>query len=377
MTSSAIKSLVAPGVCDLQPYTPGKPIEALEREYGIRHAVKLASNENPLGPSPLGIAAARDVIDKVHYYPDGYALTAKLAAYHGLDSACFTLGNGSNDVLDMIARAFLTPEHNAVYSEHAFIVYAIATKAVGAASHIATALPETDVMPYGHDLDAMYRLIDDNTRVVFIANPNNPTGTWLTKESLKDFIDSVPRHVIVVLDEAYIEYTAGRVFANGLEWLQDSPNLVVTRTFSKIYGLAGLRCGYSISSPEIADYLNRVRHPFNVNNLALVAAEAALDDQDFLNESVRVNREGMTQLTEAFSAMGLAVLPSAGNFLTVNVGPLAGGVYEGLLQKGVIVRPVANYQLPNHLRITIGRPNENQQVIEALTAVLNNGHKGD
>ena len=277
----------------------------------------------------------------------------------------------------MIARAFLTPEHNAVYSEHAFIVYAIATKAVGAASHIATALPETDVMPYGHDLDAMYRLIDDNTRVVFIANPNNPTGTWLTKESLKDFIDSVPRHVIVVLDEAYIEYTAGRVFANGLEWLQDSPNLVVTRTFSKIYGLAGLRCGYSISSPEIADYLNRVRHPFNVNNLALVAAEAALDDQDFLNESVRVNREGMTQLTEAFSAMGLAVLPSAGNFLTVNVGPLAGDVYEGLLQKGVIVRPVANYQLPNHLRITIGRPNENQQVIEALTAVLNNGHKGD
>ncbi len=371
MTSADLKNLVAPGIRELQPYVPGKPIDELEREYGISNALKLASNENPLGASPLAIKAATQVLDGVNYYPDAYTLTEKLSAHLGVEPGCLTIGNGSNDVLDMIARTFLTPDHNAVFSEHAFVVYHIATKAAGASTKVAAALPSDDPwMPYGHDLQAMFNQVDKQTRIVFIANPNNPTGTWLEKQALKDFIESLPKHVIVVLDEAYIEYTQGTDFANGMDWLSRNPNLIVTRTFSKIYGLAGLRCGYGISSPMIADYLNRVRHPFNVNNLAIVAAHAALDDNGFLTQSVAMNRAGLAQLSSAFEKMNLAYLPSAGNFISVDLGQPAGAIYEGLLREGVIVRPVANYNLPNHLRITISCQEENNQVIAALQKVL-------
>ena len=371
MTSADLENLVAPGIRELQPYVPGKSIDELEREYGISNALKLASNENPLGASPLAIKAAAQVLDGVNYYPDAYTLTEKLSTHLSVESDCLTIGNGSNDVLDMIARTFLTPDHNAVFSEHAFVVYHIATKAAGANTKVAAALPSDDpLMPYGHDLQSIFDLVDKHTRIVFIANPNNPTGTWLEKQALRDFVESLPRHVIVVLDEAYIEYALGTDFANGMDWLSSNPNLIVTRTFSKIYGLAGLRCGYGVSSPMIADYLNRVRHPFNVNNLAIVAAHAALDDNDFLKQSVAMNRAGLAQLSNAFEKMNLAYLPSAGNFITVDLGQPAGAIYEGLLREGVIVRPVANYNLPNHLRITISRQEENNQVIAALQKVV-------
>lgn len=371
MTSVDIKNIVAPGIRELQPYVPGKPIDELEREYGISNALKLASNENPLGASPLAVKAAGQVLNGVNYYPDAYTLTEKLSTHLGVEQGCLTIGNGSNDVLDMIARTFLTPDHNAVFSEHAFVVYHIATKAAGASTKVAAALPSDDSrMPYGHDLQAMFDQVDKQTRIVFIANPNNPTGTWLEKQVLKDFIESLPKHVIVVLDEAYIEYTQGTDFANGMDWLSSNPNLIVTRTFSKIYGLAGLRCGYGVSSPVIADYLNRVRQPFNVNNLAIVAAHAALDDKDFLSQSVSMNQAGLAQLSSAFDKMNLDYLPSMGNFITVDLGRPAGAIYEGLLREGVIVRPVANYNLPNHLRITISRHEENNQVIAALQKVI-------
>ena len=371
MTSVDIKNIVAPGIRELQPYVPGKPIDELEREYGISNALKLASNENPLGASPLAVKAAGQVLNGVNYYPDAYTLTEKLSTHLDVEQGCLTIGNGSNDVLDMIARTFLTPDHNAVFSEHAFVVYYIATKAAGASTKVAAALPNNDPrMPYGHDLQAMFDQVDKQTRIVFIANPNNPTGTWLEKQVLKDFIESLPKHVIVVLDEAYIEYTQGTDFANGMDWLSSNPNLVVTRTFSKIYGLAGLRCGYGVSSPLIADYLNRVRQPFNVNNLAIVAAHAALDDKDFLSQSVSMNQAGLAQLSSAFDKMNLDYLPSMGNFITVDLGRPAGAIYEGLLREGVIVRPVANYNLPSHLRITISRHEENNQVIAALQKVI-------
>ena len=371
MTSVDIKNIVAPGIRELQPYVPGKPIDELEREYGISNALKLASNENPLGASPLAVKAAGQVLNGVNYYPDAYTLTEKLSTHLGVEQGCLTIGNGSNDVLDMIARTFLTPDHNAVFSEHAFVVYHIATKAAGASTKVAAALPSDDSrMPYGHDLQAMFDQVDKQTRIVFIANPNNPTGTWLEKQVLKDFIESLPKHVIVVLDEAYIEYTQGTDFANGMDWLSSNPNLIVTRTFSKIYGLAGLRCGYGVSSPVIADYLNRVRQPFNVNNLAIVAAHAALDDKDFLSQSVSMNQAGLAQLSSGFDKMNLDYLPSMGNFITVDLGRPAGAIYEGLLREGVIVRPVANYNLPNHLRITISRHEENNQVIAALQKVI-------
>ena len=371
MTSVDIKNIVAPGIRELQPYVPGKPIDELEREYGISNALKLASNENPLGASPLAVKAAGQVLNGVNYYPDAYTLIEKLSTDLDVEQGCLTIGNGSNDVLDMIARTFLTPDHNAVFSEHAFVVYHIATKAAGASTKVAAALPNNDPrMPYGHDLQAMFDQVDKQTRIIFIANPNNPTGTWLEKQVLKDFIESLPKHVIVVLDEAYIEYTQGTDFANGMDWLSSNPNLIVTRTFSKIYGLAGLRCGYGVSSPLIADYLNRVRQPFNVNNLAIVAAHAALDDKDFLSQSVSMNQAGLAQLSSAFDKMNLDYLPSMGNFITVDLGRPAGAIYEGLLREGVIVRPVANYNLPNHLRITISRQEENNQVIAALQKVI-------
>ncbi len=363
--------LVAPGVALLQPYLPGKPVEELEREHGLTNALKLASNENPHGPSPKSVVAMRDALDGVNYYPDGYLLTEKLAQRLGCDETCITLGNGSNDVLDMIARVFLTPQNNAVFSKHAFAVYPIATRAASAQPKVAPALTsDHPVAPYGHDLEAMRRAVDPQTRIVFIANPNNPTGTWLEMNAIKSFVNDLPGHVIAVLDLAYVEYIEHLPFDVGVEWLLDCPNLVITRTFSKIYGLAGARIGYSISSPEIADYLNRVRHPFNANSLAIVAAQAALDDDGFVAESRHDNSAGMLTWQRACGEMGIEYIPSKGNFITIDLAAPAMPVYESMLRQGVIVRPVANYGLPHHLRITIGRQQDNERAIAALKQAL-------
>jgi histidinol-phosphate aminotransferase len=356
------------GVRSLQPYQPGKPLGELEREFGISEAIKLASNENPLGPSPVALERLAQESAGLHRYPDGngFVLKTALAVRHDVDPARITLGNGSNDVLELIARAFLAPGLNAVFSEHAFAVYPIATQAVGAEARIARANRADHAMPFGHDLTALAAAVDDRTRVVFIANPNNPTGTWLDAAELEAFLRELPATVIAVVDEAYFDYVGESAYPDTSQWLERFPRLVVTRTFSKIYGLAALRIGYGLSHPQVADLLNRVRQPFNVNALAQAAALGALEDAAHVQHSVQVNRDGMRQLEHAFTDLGLAWIPSVANFVCVEVGDDAAGVYQALLRRGVIVRPVANYQLPRHLRVTVGTSDENQQVIAAL-----------
>ncbi|MGZ8135917.1 MAG: histidinol-phosphate transaminase [Methylococcaceae bacterium] len=363
-----IYSLAAKGVQKLIPYKAGKPIEELERELGLTEIVKLASNENPLGPGKKALEAIQAALPKLSLYPDGNGFNLKqaLARKYGVDVSQITLGNGSNDILELVARAFLTPELEVVFSQHAFAVYPIVTQAVGATAVIAPALN------YGHDLDGMLSRVTEKTRVVFIANPNNPTGTLLSQTSLEVFIKALPETCLCVLDEAYFEFVNSAEPINSIDWLQHYPNLIITRTFSKAYGLAGLRMGYSFSSPEIADIMNRVRQPFNNNTMALVAAEAALSDEEYLQQTIAVNTVGMQQLIDGFKSLGLEWIPSAGNFISVDLKQPGQAVYEALLKKGVIVRPIANYELPNHLRISIGTKAENQFFLEALADTLNN-----
>ncbi len=367
------QSLALVGVQALSPYQPGKPIEELERELGITNILKLASNENPLGTSPKALAALTRPLTTLELYPDGsgYLLKEAIANKLGLQVKQITLGNGSNDVLELIARAFLAQGRSAVMSEFAFAVYPIVTQATGAELCIAKANPPEHVdMPYGHNLQNLLAKISDNTRLVFIANPNNPTGTWLGKEELLNFLQQVPSQVIVVIDEAYTEYVEDPEFPDALAWLAQFPNLIVTRTFSKIYGLAGLRVGYAAASPEIADILNRVRQPFNVNSLALAAATAALDDDAFLEQSKAVNSAGLQQWFAACAEENWEYIPTVGNFITLHLKRPAVAIYEALLREGVIVRPIAGYGLPQHLRITIGTEAQNQRCITALKKVL-------
>ncbi|MEJ2516104.1 MAG: histidinol-phosphate transaminase [Gammaproteobacteria bacterium] len=364
--------LTAPGVQGLKPYQPGKPIAELEREYGVRDIVKLASNENPFGPSPCAQQRIVAGVADLARYPDanGFELKRALADRHGVAPECITLGNGSNDVLVLLAQAFLGPGIEAVYSRYAFAVYPIAVQAAGAVHRVAEARPADDeVAPYGHDLDAMGALVGEKTRLVFIANPNNPTGTWLPGEAVREFIEAVPRDTLVVLDQAYLDYVRDPAYANAAEWLERYPNLVVTQTFSKAYGLAGLRVGYSLSHPEVAEVLNRLRQPFNVNSLALEAAEAALGDPGHVEHCVQVNNAERARVAAACARQGMSVVPSACNFVLVDTGRDAAGLYEALLQEGVIVRPVGNYGLPRHLRISIGTPRENDRFIVALETV--------
>jgi len=352
------------GVAKLHPYLPGKPVDELARELGLDpdSIVKLASNENPLGPSPKVKAAIEAELSELTRYPDGngFELKQALSDTFGLQASQITLGNGSNDVLDLIARTFLQSGTNAVFSQYAFAVYPISTQAVGADLNI---VPAKD---YGHDLDAMANAINDQTRVVFLANPNNPTGTMFGSEEFQDFMAQVPDHVVVVLDEAYSEYVSDADYPDGLELLGQYPNLIVTRTFSKAYGLAALRVGWSASVPEIADLLNRVRQPFNVDSFALAAAKAALADKDYLERSKLVNDQGMAQIISALESEGLAYIPSKGNFITVDFGRDAAPINQAFLEAGVILRPVANYGMPTFLRVSIGTQEENQRFIDVL-----------
>jgi len=361
-----IYSLALAGVQQLVPYKPGKPIVELERELGLTQIVKLASNENPLGAGKKALAAIHAALPGLALYPDGsgFALKQALAKKYAVDDSQITLGNGSNEILELVARAFLRPGLEVIFSQHAFAVYPIVTQAVGATAVVAPAVD------YGHDLIGMLARVTDNTRVVFVANPNNPTGTLLSQASVEAFIAALPDTVICVLDEAYFEFVSRVETVDSLDWLKKYPNLIVTRTFSKAYGLAGLRVGYSLSSPEIADILNRVRQPFNNNTLALAAAEAALSDDEHLQQTITVNAQGMQQLTDGFKQLGLEWIPSAGNFVSVDLRQPGQPIYEALLSKGVIVRPVGNYELPNHLRISIGTQAENQLFLQALTDVF-------
>lgn len=360
-----------PGVQKLSPYVPGKPVDELARELGLdpQRIVKLASNENPLGPSPKATEAIRAELAELTRYPDGngFELKQKIASRCGVNIDQITLGNGSNDILELVARAYLAPGLNAVFSEHAFAVYPLVTQAIGVEGR---AVPAVN---WGHDLDAMLKAIDEHTRIVFLANPNNPTGTWFGPHALAAFLKAVPENVLVVLDEAYIEYAEGDELPDGLSYLADHSNLLVSRTFSKAYGLASLRVGYAISSAQIADVLNRVRQPFNVNSFALVAACAAMDDADYLAKSRQVNDEGMAQFEQGFQQLGLSWIPSKGNFIAVDLGQPAAPVYQALLQEGVIVRPVAGYGMPTFLRVSIGTKEENSRFLEALAKVLARG----
>ena len=367
--------LANPGVRGLKPYLPGKPVSELERELGIKDIIKLASNENPLGPSPMAMAAVAEQLPETAIYPDGsgYRLKQKLAQKMAVDAECITLGNGSNDVLVLLANAFLSPQTNAVFSQYCFAVYPIATQSMAAQGKVAPANPEDHPMPLGHNLQAMAGQVDGNTRLVFIANPNNPTGSWVNPAELKDFVASMPSGVIVVIDEAYLEYAAAGQGADAIQWLAKFPNLVVCRTFSKAYGLAGLRVGYCVSNPQIADLLNRVRQPFNVNNLALAGAEAGLDDMVFIKRTRDCNEQGMAILADGLQQLKLGFLPSAGNFLLVRVGAQAMEIYQRLLESGVIVRPVNNYGLDHYLRVTIGTESQIQVLLAALRRVIRDG----
>lgn len=351
----------------ISPYQPGKPISELAREMGLAEGdiVKLASNENPLGMSEAAHKAAAAVLEDVARYPDGngFELKSALSAKLGVGIEQIVLGNGSNDILELAARALLSPGASAVYAQYAFAVYPLATNATGARGI------EVAARDHGHDLDAMAAAIAPDTRIVFVANPNNPTGTFLPGSAIEAFLQRVRQDVLVVLDEAYTEYLEPQQRYDSIGWVARFPNLLVSRTFSKAYGLAGLRVGYGVGQPGVIDLLNRVRQPFNVSSVALAAATAALGDEDFLVRSAALNSAGMRQLTDAFASLGLEWIPSAGNFVAVRVGDAA-AVNRALLRQGVIVRPVAGYGMPEWLRISIGLPEENARCIEALRKAL-------
>ncbi len=364
-----------PGVRQLHPYEPGKPIAELERELGITGIIKLASNENPLGTSPKALAAMRAVLDEAALYPDGnaFALKRALAEHHGTGAAHILVATGSDHILEMVARAFLGAGRSAVISRYGFAVYSIVSQAAGAELVITDALPaDHPQQPYGHDLGKMAAAIRPDTRVVFIANPNNPTGTWAGKAELSTFLEKVPADCLVLLDEAYFEFASDftRDYPDGSTLLARFPNLIVMRTFSKIYGLAGARVGYALAHPKLIELLNRVRLSFNPNSIGQAGAAAALDDQEHLNRTLELNRTELPKLDAGLKAMGLNTIPSICNFVTVDMGCPGRPVFQALLKQGVIVRPLDGYGMPNHLRISVGLKEQNLRLLAALKQVL-------
>ena len=360
-----LEDLVNKGILDLSPYKPGKPIEDLERELGIKNAIKLASNENPLGPSPLAIDAVTKVLNGTHRYPDGNALRLKecLSNKFNVDINCLTIGNGSNDIIEFIARSFLSDMDSAIYSEHAFAVYPLVVQAVGAEGI------EVPANKYGHDLEKMKNAVKENTKLVFIANPNNPTGTFLSPKEIQSFLDDLDKNIIVLLDQAYYDYSSYNNEDVNFDLIKNNPNVIISRSFSKAYGLAGFRIGYSVSSPEVADFLNRVRQPFNANSLALVAAEVALSDDSHLKKSLAINLDQKTILMKGLNDLGYECIPSEGNFISFNSNGEGQKLFEGLLNEGVIVRTLGVYKMPTYLRTTIGLPEENSFLLEKLSTL--------
>ena len=361
-----LRALLPEWIRTLTPYPPGMPIEELERELGIQGSIKLASNENPLGPSPKAAAAIQAALGGLHRYPDGSAfyLKRRLAVRLGVRPEELVVGNGSNEIIELVVRTFLRPRDEAVMADQAFIVYRLVVQAAGATPRV---VPLRD---FTHDLAAIADAITPRTRLVFLANPNNPTGTIYRRRAWEAFLRAVPRDVIVVADDAYAEYVDDPEYPDSIRERGDGRVPVVTlRTFSKLYGLAGLRVGYGVAPAPVIDALGRIRQPFNVNALALTGALAALDDEEHVRRTLAVNREGMAYLTEAFRELGLAYAPSAANFILVRVGAAA-RIYEALLRRGVIVRPMDVYGFPEHLRVTVGLPEENRRFVAALGAIL-------
>ena len=351
----------------IQPYQPGKPIEELARERGITNAIKLASNENPRGPSKRVLHAISHAGRELPRYPDGtaYRLKAVLSKRLGIEPGQITVGNGSNDVLELAGRVALSPNDKGIVDEHCFVVYPLTIQSSNA---VLVSVPSID---WGHDLDGMAAAVDEHTRIVYLANPNNPTGTLFRETAFRRFMATVPKSVWVVLDEAYFEYAVDQDgYPDGVSLVREYENLIVTRTFSKAHGLAALRVGYSVSSVEFAELMNRIRQPFNANSVALAAAETSLESDDYVRESVRMNSEGMEFIQSGLTRLGLEYIPSAGNFLSFKVGKASGQVYEAMLNRGVVVRPIANYGMPEHLRVTIGTPSENDRFLTTLEAVL-------
>jgi histidinol-phosphate aminotransferase len=356
----------------ISPYQPGKPISELAREMSMDESaiIKLASNENPLGTSPLALEAMMEALKQVALYPDGsgFDLKEALSKRYGVTSAQIVLGNGSNDVLELAARVFLKPGAAAVYSQHAFAVYPLVTQAVGASG---ISVPAYN---YGHDLDAMLHAATPETRIVFIANPNNPTGTLLPAAEVLRFLQRISSDVLVVLDEAYNEYLPASVKADSVSWLQRFPNLLITRTFSKAYGMAGIRVGFGLAHEKVSGLMNRVRQPFNVNSIGLAGAEAAHDDVEFVKHSYALNQAGMLQITTGLRQLGIEYIPSYGNFVSFRLPEKysAKAVNESLLKQGVIVRPIGIYEMPQHLRVTVGLESENRKFLSALETALHN-----
>jgi histidinol-phosphate aminotransferase len=357
---------VNPHIAQLTPYKPGKPVEELTRELGITDVVKLASNENPQGPGAAVQAAILAAATELSRYPDGngYYLKQALANQLGVNPEQITLGNGSNDVLDLAAKICLQPGDEAIASQHSFVVYRLATLGCGAR------LVEVPAQNYGADLRGFVQAVTPKTRLVFLANPNNPTGTWVAEAALVEFLDALDPNIWVVLDEAYFEYVDAPDYPDGMALQQRYPNLIVTRTFSKIHGLAALRVGYGVSSMQAADLMNRARQPFNVNAIALAAAVAALADTHFVQTSAQRNRDGLAQLTSGLTEQGFGYIPSAGNFVCFDAGSNAAQLNQALLQAGVIVRPVAEYGLTQHLRVTVGLPSEIERFLAVLSAAV-------
>ena len=353
-------------VKNLIPYVPGKPIEELERELGIRDAAKMASNENPLGPSPLAKKALSEHLSKVNLYPDGgcFELRRKLSEKLGVPEDTIIIGNGSNEVIEIVARTFLEPGDEAIYGRHAFIVYPIVTQALGC-SHVVSRMPDLT-----HDLRDMLSLITEKTKIIYIANPNNPTGTIVRRDEFEWFLEKVPRNVIILVDEAYFEYVDDPGYPDTLLYHSTRESLVTVRTFSKVYGLAGLRVGYGVASREAVSYMDRVREPFNVNSAAQAAACAALDDEEHVARSRELNREGKEYFREKLGELGVRYTESHGNFVLVDLERDPMPVYEALLRDGVITRPVGGYGLKTHLRISLGLGRENEKFIESLGRIL-------
>lgn len=354
-----------PYIYDLQPYSPGTPIEVVARQHGIGpdEIIKLASNENPAGMSPRAAKAVKASLTGAHRYPDAYALVESLSQKHAVRAGQVVLGNGSVDLLNMIAMAYLDEKTSAVSSDYAFAIYRLVTQAVGAENIV---VPATD---YGHDLSAMIEAIRDDTKVIWLANPNNPTGTFVPYDIVRRSLEDIPSDVLVVLDEAYYDYLPEAERSDTATWLQDYQNLIILRTFSKIYGMAGMRLGYALTSEDIADILNRVRMPFNASVPALAGAVAALQDEAFVTSSAETNASGKSYLLDAMRELRLECLPAYGNFITVNVGEAA-SVYERLEQRGVIVRPLGGYGMPEWIRVSVGLDHENKAFTKALSDVL-------
>lgn len=362
-----VKKAIQPHVLSIPPYVPGKPIAEVKRELGLTKAIKLASNENALGPSPLAMAAIRRSIQGAHIYPESSApdLRLKIAEKYGLEASNVILGNGSDEIMQMLAHVFLGPDDEAIIAENSFSMYRIVTKLFGARPVF------VPLSNYGLDLEATYSAVNDRTRIIFLASPNSPTGTTISCNELDAFLDRIKkRNLVVVYDEAYAEYVNDRNAADGLHYIKGSPALIVLRTFSKIYGLAGLRVGYGLAQAWLIDLLNRVRAPFNVNLLAQAAGIAALDDAEHLERSRNMNLEGMNYLSEELRKLGFEVIPSQANFLTFAPTVDAGLIYEELLKKGMIVRRLTSFGMPGHIRVTIGTLKQNMAFISKLKMIM-------